>query len=78
MSGFGRIIAIPYPKPYFLSGCGAGADDVRMRMRSGLFRTSDSVRSRCGLGSETDKKLSDVKFVFNPYNKRAAIQLAAI
>jgi hypothetical protein len=53
-------------------------DDVRMRMRSGLFPTSDSVWSRCGLGSETDKKLSDVKFVFNPYNKRAAIQLAPI
>jgi hypothetical protein len=46
-------------------GCGCGGDYFGRQIR-------------CGLGSETDKKLSDVKFVFNPYNKRAAIQLAAI
>mgnify|MGYP003702478291 CR=1 FL=1 len=54
------------------------AEWVRMMCGYGCGVDYFGRRIRCGLGSETNKKLSDVKFVFSPYNKRAPIQLAII
>jgi hypothetical protein len=67
-------VVIPYPKPYFLSGFGAGADSVRMRMRSGLFldvgNGAESVWNWFGNGLN----LSDATCICNQYNIELTIQ----
>jgi hypothetical protein len=63
-------VVIPYPKPYFLNGFGAGADSVQMRMRSGLFRMSEMVQNRF----ENGLNLSNVMCICNQYNIELAMQ----
>jgi hypothetical protein len=65
---------MPYPKPYFLSGFGAGADANAERIVSDVGNGAELVWNRFGNGLN----LSGVTCICNQYNIELAIQRTII